>query len=288
MVTTFFSDDFESGDLTTWTSSVGNMAVQSTPKRTGMYACTSEVTSTYRYNYLVKTCTAQTSSYLRFYVYFTVFPPGNSELILARCGYTSSRPLVTVYNDSCATYWRLRDGAGTIQQHETALSVQTWYCLELKAVVGDESALYLNGNKILSGTAPSGSAANVYLMTYAYYGVCDGTIVTFDDLSYSDTYNGPQNLSQVITDALCSDDLHLRNKQFPATDSVSTTESTFGDKSFNVTDHVVNQIHALTNKQSSISDALSLSETANIGIRGHVKTKLFLFLADMAVQLTGD
>jgi hypothetical protein len=287
-VTTFFSDDFESGNLAAWTSVAGNPAVQSTLKRTGQYACSSTITSTYKSNYIAKTGTAQTSSYLRFYMYFSVLPPANSEVIIARCAYTSSRPLVTVYNDGSTTYWRLRDGAGTIRQYDSGPSAQTGYCIELKAVVADESALYLNGNKILSGTAPSGSSASVYLMAYAYYGIADGTIIAFDDFAYSDTYNGPQNLSQAVTDALSSDDLHLRNKQFPAVDSVSAAEDTFNNKSFSVTDHVANQSRALTDKQPSINDCLELSEAANIGIKGHVKTKLFLFLDDMAVQLTGD
>jgi len=287
-LTTLFSDDFESGDLTAWTSIAGNPAVQSTIKRTGLYACTSEITPTYKSNYIAKTGTAQTSSYLRFYVYFSTLPPINSEVIIARCTYTSSRPIVSVFSDSYATYWRLRDGEGIIRQSETSLSSQTWYCLELKAVVGDESALYLNGDKILSGTAPSGSSASVFLMTYAFYGTSNGTIVTFDDCVYSDTYNGPQNISQTIIDALYSDDLNLRNKQFPTSDSLSAAENAFGHKSFTLTDHVMNQIVMATNKQSSIDDDLCLSEATNVGVRGHVKTKLFLFLADMAVQLTGD
>lgn len=288
MVTTFFVENFETGDLTAWNSKAGNPAVQSTTTRTGQYACSSTVTATSRNNSITKTGTAQTSIYLRFYVYFSVLPPSNSEVLIARCAYNASRPLVSVFNSNSSLHWRLRDGGGTLLQHESGPAAQTWYCLELKAAANDESALYVNGNRIISGAAPSGSSNSIALMAYNYYGAADGTTVTFDDVAYSDTYNRPQNLTQAITDSLSTLDLNLRNKQLQTSDNVSAAENLLRHKSLAVTDQITESDAASASKQLITNENLTLSEAAQLGIRGHVKTKLFLILADMAVQLTGD
>lgn len=287
-MTTLFSDDFESGDLTAWTTIVGNPVAQNTLKRTGEYACSSTITSSSKTNSITKTLASQTSSYLRFYLNINALPSGTTEFLIARCAFTSSRPLLSIYKDSLTTHWRLRDGGGTIRQYATGPELQTWYCVELKAVVGDESAVYVNGEKILSGTAPSGSSSSVLLLAYTFSGVADGAEIFFDDVAYSDTYNGPQNLTQTITDDFATDDLQLCNKQFLTADNLAAIEKVLGNKPLAVTDYIADQDSVLAFKKLLTNEDLTLSETPIVGIRGHTKTKLFLDLAGLTVQLTGD
>lgn len=287
-MTTLFSEDFETADLAAWTTTYGGVAVQSAITHTGQYACSASIASGHRTNYLTKNCASQTSAYIRFYVHFNSFPAGTCEFLIARFSFSASRPLVTVYSDGASTRWRLRDGAGTARTYADGPTLQTWYCVELKAVVDDESALYINGEKILSGTAPSGSSASIYMSANHYSGTSDGADLTFDDILYSDTYNGPQNRTQTVNDSLSIADPQLCSKQLLTLEYISATEKAIGDKSLTAIDQVAYQEAASTSKNLSIQEDLCLSEAATIGVKGHVKTKLFLFLADLAVQLTGD
>ncbi len=101
-MTNFFTDNFESGDLTAWTTAQGNPTVQTMPIRNGQYAVSMSITSLYRKNYISKTYSSLTGVYLRLYIYFSSLPPANTEVLVARCAFSGSRPLVIVVNNGSA------------------------------------------------------------------------------------------------------------------------------------------------------------------------------------------
>ncbi len=220
-------------------------------------------------------------------MYFSVLPPINSEVIIARCAFATSKPLVTVFNDSNGTYWRLRDGAGTIRQSTSTLSAGVWYCLELKAVVGDESALFVDGTRILTGTAPSGSSSTFYLMTYAYYGVPEGTEVYFDSVEASDEPIGLLNSTIPVTDGFVLAEAPLASKVFCLADVISLEEQAqIASKLKPVLDNVASAEGLLANKILLVTEDSYLVDVAEVG-KGDRRTRLFLVFGDIAIQLTG-
>jgi hypothetical protein len=288
-MTEIFTDGFESGDFSAWTGIQGNPVVQNTIKRTGQYAASSTIDASHRSNYAYKSHAAQTSVYMRFYLYFAVLPPSGSEVEVARLNFTSSRPFLTVYNDGSVLHWRMRDGGGTLKEYTSGPSASTWYCVELKGVVGDECALYVNGSKILTGTAPSGSSNSAYLMGWTYYGNADGTIVYFDDVVVSDSYIGCMITSVQVSDALSLADNILRNKpSMVIADNVSAADSTLNDKFLQALDSIGVDDTAIISKLLAISDNISIVEVVERRIGGALKTRLFLILGDLAIQFDGS
>lgn len=254
----------------------------------GNYALGSTISSSARTNTISKTHSAKTGIYFRFYVYFDTLPTGIAEVLIARVAFSSSRPMVSIYKDSTSVRWRLRDGGGTIRQYATGLSAQTWYCLELKAVVGDESALYLNGEKILTGTAPSNSSSSLWLLAYSYSGVPDGTTIYFDNVVASDNYIGPLNTTIPVTDSAALNEEQFASKAFTITEGLTLQEqASISNKLKPVLDTLKSVDGSpLVNKMLKVADDAYIIEVVEVG-KGDRRTRLFLVMGNVAVKLTG-
>ncbi len=286
-VTSFFIDGFESGDTSAWSAVNGNPTVQSSVKHKGTYALYSTITSTYKTNSVSKTHTSKTGVYLRFYVYLGALPLGITEFLIARFNFTSSRPMLSVYKDSGGIHWRLRDGGGTIRQYATGPETQTWYCIELKAVVGDESALYVNGEKILTGTAPSGSSSTLYLLAYTFSGTAEGTTIYFDSVEASDSFIGFLNSTVSVDDSSALAEEQFASKTFGITEGISLADLTRVMKGLKLNDNITLQADGppLLNKVLKVADNVYIVEVVEVG-KGDRRTRLFLILGDIAIPLS--
>ena len=155
-----------------------------------------------------------------------------------------------------------------------------------------------------------------------------GKIVYVDCVVVADTYIGPEATSQTVTDSLSLSEAALCNKTLSLSDSLGLNDAFYGDKTLllsdstslselvtviigevmkYVTDAVSIADFALTpsrvlrtleaigaadnvvvNKVLQITETVSLAEIIEVGVGGVKKTKLFLILGDLALQLTGD
>lgn len=141
--TSIFSDGFESGDFSAWTSQAqvnGTIIVESANPHHGTYDAKADITvfgasraSTY------KTFTAGNIIYGRVYIKFEELPPSDTHaaasLQLLRAGTQVAE--AEVYNDGGTVKWALvYRSAGSYLRSlaSTPLpAINVWYCLELKA-----------------------------------------------------------------------------------------------------------------------------------------------------------
>jgi hypothetical protein len=196
--------------------------------------------------------------------------------------------MLSVYKESGGIHWRLRDGGGTIRQYATGPETQTWYCIELKAVVGDESALYVNGEKILTGTAPSGSSSTLYLLAYTFSGIGEGTAIYFDSVEASDSYIGFLNSTIPVTDSAALSEEQRIMKGLKLSDALTLQEQALISHKLKPVLDTLKSVDGspLVNKMLKIADDAYIIEVIEAG-KGDRRTQLFLVMGNVAIQLTG-
>lgn len=157
-----FSDGFETNDFSAWTRTNNDagcsITVSNTQKHTGSYSA-----------YVVsgggwgadaeKDFAAQTTAYLRQYVYWTAFPGSGKStaccFIMSSASYGLAGAGVT--NDAGTIKWVLyaEDGGTNVVLATDNPALNTWYCIEVKGVKGNgtgEARFYLEGTEKLSLT----------------------------------------------------------------------------------------------------------------------------------------
>jgi hypothetical protein len=166
----------------------------------------------------------------------------------------------------------------------------------------------LVGQRFLTGVAPT-TYSDCVVVADAYIGPEEGTLVEVaDSLELAEAVL--RNKTLILSDSLGLADSFYGNKSLLLSDSASLSELVtviIGEVMKYVTDsvssadlvstpsRVLRALEAIgaadnvaVNKVLQITETVSLAEIVEVGVGGVKKTRLFLILGDLAVQLTGD
>jgi hypothetical protein len=166
-----FSDGFESGDTSGWTSNTnstdGSTTIAAGYKHTGSFGAYFAFTGGTEWTpqaFVAKTLPANyTTIYMRGYVQFkTLLPNSNNlefKLMQIRSGsWPQNLATVLVCNDAGTVKWKLTgEGfADTLYSPGAAIALDNWYSIKLKVVVANgtgECHLYVDGSAVIDKTA---------------------------------------------------------------------------------------------------------------------------------------
>jgi len=192
---TIFSDGFESGSFSAWTSTTGTCAIISSPIHHGTKA--SRFTNNGWYSRASKTgLSTANPMYVRAYFYLEDLPDTNSEEItlLSVGGDDFANPLrVMVVYTGGAIHWRLYNGYwGGSTDWGTPL-INTWYCVEVKYTTtsSDTCELYINGVNVASqgffyGISPTAISIG------GFFNIGEDCVLNADCVVVADAYIGPE------------------------------------------------------------------------------------------------
>lgn len=94
---------------------------------------------------------------------------------------------------------------------------------------------------------------------------------------------------KTVTDSVGLNDVVLRNKVLALIDAISLSDAvSTPSRVLQALDAVGLADGALVNKVLQVTEGISLAEVVEVGVGGAKKTKLFLVLGDIAIQLSGD
>ena len=232
-----FSDDFESGSLTKWTS-IDGLSVQQQDVYEGSYAAretsTGAGTSAYK-----EFLTSQNELYyrLRFKVTDTT---SNAYLLKFR---TSSASLLGVYVNSAGKLAYRNDFAGATTTSTTTVSFGVWHDLQVRVLingVNSQTETWLDGMRVdaLSKTESLGStgirrvqlgdnAGGTYSVAFDNVAVNTSFIeMTVPTVSLSEPLEGALVREAVTLSALASDDVAIDRVEFFANGSLIGTDYT--------------------------------------------------------------
>ncbi len=187
-----FSDDFESGTLSSWNSS-GGLTVQSTLAHQGTWAVRGATTTgrTYAKKYLPAT---YNEGYFRIWFYLGSGSPSQVNLMRYRTSTDGSIAYLYVATDG--TLGLRSDAGGTTVPGSTAVATDAWHSLEMHAAVNGGSGsveVWLDGGlvndlssgSINLGTSPIGRIQIGEVQSGRTYDV------TFDDVAFATSRIGP-------------------------------------------------------------------------------------------------
>jgi hypothetical protein len=324
--TVLFSDVFESGDFSAWTSSGidssgGICEVISSPVKSGSYAAHIGHTSGQGYGFLTKTLQATTDpAYFRYYVNFVNLPT-TGNFTISRM-WNSTYGAVYARNVSISPNGTNFDisfggsyGSGVSTQ---SLSINTWYCFECSCSDGTHAndgfvKFWLDGNLIINETGllfVGINAIDNFQFRVGYIGAGDTNCEAyFDCVVVSDAPIGVESSAtlQTVADSFSLTDAMLNNKTLIFNDVVAFSDSTSRNKtpliisdeiSFRDAGSTPSRVlitldnlglleNASINKVLAISDFAIIVELVEAG-KGAKKTKLFLVLGDLAIQISDN
>jgi hypothetical protein len=124
-------------------------------------------------------------------------------------------------------------------------------------------------------------------------GLSDGTYRNKPSLSLADTLGVSEsplrNKALTITDAVSAQDVLGGNRALAILDIVGLGDSALSMKTLKVTDDCALTEETLSPLRTiAMSESISLTEFAHVGAGGTKKTKLFLVMGDLALQIAGD
>lgn len=192
---TIFSDGFESGSYSAWTGTTGSPTVQSSIIHHGIYAANFSGATQ---NCYVQFGTAYTTIYARYYAYVTAISTVayTSLTHFARSGVGQLFAL-RVTNNTGVTYWSISttETGPTYVSKDFAspISLNTWYCIEIKWTNGTShgAQLWIDGSSLGTndGTTVTNDCNQLYI---------EATNLPASSYVYSDcvfvasTYIGPE------------------------------------------------------------------------------------------------
>jgi hypothetical protein len=161
--TIIFSDGFESGSFSAWTSHGGTPTVQSTIVHSGTYAMEATATG----QYVEKDNFASTSDlFLRFYVYFASVPTsGFTAVAYVYNSAWTGQVFVGILNGR----WVIQDQSGVDHVVTSPVPVAgQWYSVEIERKAGSGNGvlnLWINGANVFSSTTETitNNAANLII-----------------------------------------------------------------------------------------------------------------------------
>jgi hypothetical protein len=282
-MTQLFGDDFESGDFSAWNStSAGGGAEEPTVTTAnphyGSYHMQYVVMPGY-WSKATKTIISSSTVYVRAYFRLDTLPSLNKQCNIISCsGGGGSIAKIYAANNAGGIVWKLSLRENGIYQHYFASAgpnVNSYYCVELyvniDASVG-EATIYVNGLAVASTsgkkTDNNGNITGVDVGEYDGYGGTNTVTVSIDDVAIADAYIGPEDAFQSVID------------------SVSSVDSSLTDKMFLISDGLMLAENCLAQKSLRLAEDVFLVET--VEFQKVKRTKLFLVLGDLAIQLTPD
>lgn len=197
--TSYFSDDFETGDFSKWTlpngDSTGTISNQSPVVNSGTHAAQlSDVSGQYSYLYTALSGGPRAETYSRFY--FRIAQDSSTLLMMARHNGNSST-WEADYNQNFhgieIYFWNGANQVYGIYTGHDAISVNTWYCVEvyLNQTTSGHAEVWLNGQSI--GTVDANLSTPNPLSRLLLYNDNVQTVY-YDDIAVSDSYNGPVDI----------------------------------------------------------------------------------------------
>jgi len=320
--TVLFSDGFESGDFSQWTGTTvsgGNtLEVIAGAKHCGNYGahsiCTAWTGETYCYKTLAS---SHTTIYIRGYFYLNSVSQmsgyGTSLIEVVNSGGTNIAR-VGFYNDGGTTKLAVKIYGDSSWTVGSALSTGQWYCIETKLVFDastGEQHVYLDGFEDITRTSLAliTNAQTIHVgQVVLAGGHSSDTDVYVDCVVVADAYIGPEAAAtlQTVADSLALSDAAYRNKRLVVADTSGLTDAILQNKTLVTIDSVGLADVELTgkivvtadavnfadtnsvNKILQVTETIYLVETVQVGVGSVKKTKLFLLLGDLAVQLTGE
>jgi hypothetical protein len=221
----FFSDGFESGNLSKWTinnsDSTGQVSVQQAVVNSGSNGL-SLANNSGQYGYVSTPLSggAQNQTYTRFY-FRTNNLASNTQLAMGRnvngtnaweVDYDQKLKGLDVY------FWNGSNKVFSYSSPSNSISADTWYYIEIEdaQTTSGHGQAWLNGQSIASLDTDL-STSNPYARLMIYNGV-SGTIY-IDDVVASDTYNGPINTTPTPQATLSPTSLSFGNQAINATSS---------------------------------------------------------------------
>ncbi len=284
--TVLFSDGFETGDFSAWSYTGGSPTVQSDEKHHGTYAMKCTATSDAAY----KTGFDLPVAYVRVYFKFDSVPL-ETDL---------SSMFLKLFDSgwgNCGQVGVIAPEYGTYLKFSYPSSISyipftpdvNWHCFELHCVAGSGNgicSLYYDGDLKNSQTSET-------LNNFSFFSLeeTDDVTIYFDCVVVADAYIGPEATAtlQTVTDSLSLLDTAYRNKRLVATDTSSLADDLVFTGKIVVTADAVNFADSIiVNKVLQVTETIHLVETVQVGVGGAKKTRLFLLLGDLAVQLTGE
>jgi hypothetical protein len=186
--TTIFSDGFESGDFSAWTGTAGTLEVQSSITHHGTYAARFYGASA---DYVYKIFTAGSPRYIRIYVRFqSLLTGGAGSWNSIISSFPAPQVFVRTYNDAGTIKFALVGADTSIHITDVAISLNTWYCIELRVTQGLGSELWING--VSKATDSSTSAPSVSRFYVGYWDKSETLVNFIDCVVVADTYIGPE------------------------------------------------------------------------------------------------
>lgn len=242
-----FSDGFESGDFTAWTSTTtqyGTNTVNTDKPNSGTYGYEASTTSDYGYAFVSKDLTGTTQTNVRIYVEIsstTVDDGGYWAFLYPEFVSEFYYPIVGVENAARNLYMVYYDNS--FVRHElvsaTTLSLNTYYCVELEMKLGaidTQYRVYLNGIEVTDLTVtgmswsysafpPNRISIGVAAMDY---GSASHSTAYFDDVVVADSYIGPEPAVPPSVTILSPQNTTYNVPDVPLTFMVNETASWMG------------------------------------------------------------
>jgi hypothetical protein len=281
-MTQFFSDGFESGDFSAWnsTSSGGGAArpeVTTNRPHYGTYNMQYTITNGY-YSKATKTITASNTLYARVYFSLDTLPASGKQCTLIAFSGSGSIAKIYATNNAGNTVWKLSLRENGVYQNylaATGPNANAYYCVELYIKIDSaagEATLYVNDCAVASTsgkkTDNNGNITAVDVGEYDGYGGANTITVSVDDVKVADACIGPEDAAQSVADSVALTSSLLFNKLCFVNETSLLIES------------------CMLQKNLKIDENVFLVETLEAGqVR---RTKLFLVLGDLAIQLTKD
>jgi len=203
--TIIFEDDFETGDFSKWTGTVGTPSIVTDPVHHGTYGMKADG-GAYENEYAYKTFTPYSTIYARAYLRWPTNPTLDNRLdgMIVLLGAWGSVVQGGIINDAGTMKWLLTYLSDT--SYLTAMAttpvptVDTWFCMELKGLVSGtvgEARLYIDGNEVITVTGlDNDGMGNIQELRVGNYAAITYPLFTWTDyvdcLVVSDEYVGPE------------------------------------------------------------------------------------------------
>jgi hypothetical protein len=305
--TVLFSDGFETGDFSAWTGTSGSPAVVSSWAHHGVYSAEVQANDLIQKSF----GTSYNTVYMRSYVKFNTLP--DADYYSMRLGLYVIGDDYWYFGTYCGVYVDPSDhsakffldahdiGGGYTYLSSPLPQTGVVYCLEVRHTANGAIEFYIDGELKAQSTIDNYSSFGAVVVASQGEMLVDCVVV-------SDAYIGPESEAalKTVTDALALSDDACRNKNFVIADTSGLTDAVLQHKTLVANDSVDVNDAVLTDKTVVTADAVNLAgslivdkvlqvtettnlfETVQVGVGGVKKTKLFLIIGDLAVQLTGE
>jgi hypothetical protein len=302
-LTVVFFDGFETGDVSAWTTTATTtgttVSVVSTAKHTGTYSFKSgNVQNSAAWAYVAKQLgTPLSTVYLRTYLMVDSEPSATFNFLTFRSN--ANGTIAILQYNGAAHKWSARcciNGSWNeyTQSGTTQIVPNKWFFIEfamvMSATVG-QANIWINDTQIVNqtniNTAARGNVDLFYVGPYNLSGAQAVAINTnYDDVVISDAKIGPINQTIAVTDSIDFSDSVLVSKLILITNSITLIDSVLRHKSLVVIiDNVSAKDNVLLSKFLIVTDNIAVSDEVD---RIGRKTRIFLLLGSVAIQLYGD